>query len=122
MGAGARTQAPSRHDRGAHSRLVTFRVDLNSYGVKEAKWRDTCVNQPHFVISESPRYVGRAVAHLAGDPDVAHWSVQSLSSGQLAKLYGFSDLDGSQPDCRRYFPEVHDAGKPDDATGYREHL
>ncbi len=92
---------------------------LDIYGVTEANWRDACVKQPHFVISESPRYVGRAVAHLAGDPDMARWSGQSLSSGQLAKVYGFTDLDGSQPDCWRYFPEVHDAGKPADATGYR---
>lgn len=92
---------------------------LDIYGVTEANWRDACVKQPHFVISESPRYVGRAVAHLAGDPDMARWSGQSLSSGQLAKIYGFTDLDGSQPDCWRYFPEVHDAGKSADATGYR---
>ncbi len=92
---------------------------LDMYGVKEANWREACVKQPHFVISESPRYVGRAVAHLAADPDVARWNGQSLSSGQLAKEYGFTDLDGSQPDCWRYFPEVHDAGKPADATGYR---
>jgi hypothetical protein len=44
---------------------------------------------------------------------------QSLSSGQLAKIYGFTDLDGSQPDAWRYVPEVQDAGKPADVTGYR---
>ncbi len=44
---------------------------------------------------------------------------QSLSSGQLAKVYGFTDLDGSQPDAWRYVPEVQDAGKPADTTGYR---
>ncbi|MDX2253720.1 MAG: SDR family oxidoreductase [Nitrospira sp.] len=92
---------------------------LDIYGVTEANWRDATAKQPHFVISESPRYVGRAVAALAGDSDVARWAGQSLSSGQLAKAYGFTDLDGSQPDCWRYFPEVHDAGKPADATGYR---
>jgi NAD(P)-dependent dehydrogenase (short-subunit alcohol dehydrogenase family) len=92
---------------------------LDIYGVTEANWRDATAKQPHFVISESPRYVGRAVAALAGDPEVAHWNGQSLSSGQLAKVYGFKDVDGSQPDCWRYFPEVHDAGKPADATGYR---
>jgi NAD(P)-dependent dehydrogenase (short-subunit alcohol dehydrogenase family) len=92
---------------------------LDAYGVTEANWRDATAKQPHFVISESPRYVGRAVAALAGDSDVTRWAGQSLSSGQLAKAYGFTDLDGSQPDCWRYFPEVHDAGKPADATGYR---
>jgi NAD(P)-dependent dehydrogenase (short-subunit alcohol dehydrogenase family) len=92
---------------------------LDVYGVTEATWRDATAKQPHFVISESPRYVGRAVARLAGDPEVDRWNGQSLSSGQLAQVYGFTDLDGSRPDCWRYFREVHDAGKPADAAGYR---
>ena len=92
---------------------------LDAYGVSEANWRDAIAKQPHFVITETPRYVGRAVAHLAGDPEVGRWSGQSLSSGQLAKVYGFTDLDGSQPDAWRYVAEVQDAGKPADATGYR---
>jgi len=87
--------------------------------IGEANWRDATAKQPYFVITETPRYVGRAVSHLAGDPDVARWSGQSLSSGQLAKVYGFTDLDGSQPDAWRYVVEVQDAGKPADATGYR---
>ena len=92
---------------------------LDAYGVSEANWRDAIAQQPHFVITETPRYVGRAVAHLAGDPEVERWSGQSLSSGQLAKVYGFTDLDGSQPDAWRYVVEVQDTGKPADATGYR---
>ena len=92
---------------------------LDNYGVREANWRDATTRQPHFVISETPRYVGRAVAHLAADRDVERWSGQSLSSGQLAKVYGFTDLDGSQPDAWRYVVEVQDAGKPADVTGYR---
>ena len=92
---------------------------LDNYGVSEANWRDAIAKQPHFVITETPRYVGRAVAHLAGDPQVERWSGQSLSSGKLAKVYGFTDLDGSQPDAWRYVVEVQDAGKPADATGYR---
>ena len=63
--------------------------------------------------------VGRAVVALASDPDVARWNGQSLSSGQLARVYGFTDLDGSQPDAWRYLVEVQDAGKPADVTGYR---
>ena len=51
--------------------------------------------------------------------EVSRWSGQSLSSGQLAKVYGFTDLDGSQPDAWRYIVEVQDAGKPADTTGYR---
>lgn len=92
---------------------------LDGFGVTEANWRDAIAREPHFVISETPRYVGRAVAALAGDPQIARWNGQSLSSGQLAQVYGFTDLDGSQPDCWRYLREVQEAGKPADATGYR---
>ncbi len=92
---------------------------LDNYGVKEENWRDAIAKQPHFIITETPRYVGRAVAALAADPELARWNRQSLSSGQLAKVYGFTDLDGSQPDAWRYVVEVQDAGKPADATGYR---
>jgi NAD(P)-dependent dehydrogenase (short-subunit alcohol dehydrogenase family) len=94
-------------------------VMLDAYRVTEATWRDATKVQPHFAISESPAFVGRAVAALASDPDVSRWSGQSLSSGQLAKVYGFTDLDGSQPDAWRYVVEVQDAGKPADVTGYR---
>ena len=92
---------------------------LDNYGVTEANWRDAIATQPHFAIAETTRFVGRAVAHLAGDPDVHRWTGQSVSSGQLAKVYGFTDLDGSQPDCWRYMREVQDPGKPADVTGYR---
>lgn len=92
---------------------------LEIYGVTEANWMDATKFQPHFAISESPHYVGRAVAHLAADPDKARWNGQSLSSGQLAKVYNFTDLDGSQPDAWRYLVEVQDVGKPADVTGYR---
>ena len=92
---------------------------LDAFGVAEANWRDAALKSPHFVITETPRFVGRAVAALAADPNRARWNGQSLSSGGLAKVYGFTDLDGSQPDAWRYIVEVQDAGKPADATGYR---
>jgi NAD(P)-dependent dehydrogenase (short-subunit alcohol dehydrogenase family) len=92
---------------------------LTHYGVSEETWREATLREPHFVISEAPRYVGRAVAALAADPEVARWNGQSLSSGQLAQVYGFTDLDGSQPDAWRYVVEVQDAGRPADASGYR---
>jgi NAD(P)-dependent dehydrogenase (short-subunit alcohol dehydrogenase family) len=92
---------------------------LDAYKVKESNWRDATRAQPHFAITESPTYVGRAVAALAADPSVARWNGQSLSSGQLAKVYGFTDADGSRPDAWRYLVEVQDAGKPADVTGYR---
>jgi hypothetical protein len=93
---------------------------IEHYGVTEANWRDGAATNPHFAaISESPRFVGRAVAALAADPDRARWNGQSLSSGGLAQVYGFTDLDGSRPDAWRYMVEVQDPGKPADATGYR---
>jgi NAD(P)-dependent dehydrogenase (short-subunit alcohol dehydrogenase family) len=93
---------------------------LDNYGVTEANWRDGAAVNPHFAaISESPRFVGRAVAALAADPDVHRRNGGSFSSGGLAPEYGFTDLDGSQPDCWRYMGEVQDAGRPADPTGYR---
>jgi|SRR5687767_12601074 NAD(P)-dependent dehydrogenase (short-subunit alcohol dehydrogenase family) len=92
---------------------------LDAYKVTEANWRDATKIQPHFAITETPAYVGRAVTALAGDPDRARWNGQSLSSGELARVYGFTDVDGSQPDAWRYLVEVQDAGKPADVTGYR---
>ncbi|HWO06598.1 MAG TPA: SDR family oxidoreductase, partial [Methylomirabilota bacterium] len=84
---------------------------LDNYGVTEENWRDATAKSPHFVISESPRFVGRAVVALAADPDRARWTGQSLSSGGLAKVYGFTDVDGSRPDCWRYMTEVQEAGR-----------
>ncbi|WP_331371478.1 SDR family oxidoreductase [Sinorhizobium chiapasense] len=92
---------------------------LEAFGVTEPNWRDAAEKQPHFVISETPHFIGRAVAALAADPDKARWNGTSLSSGGLAKVYGFTDLDGSRPDCWRYMDEVMDPGRPADATGYR---
>ena len=92
---------------------------LEAYGVKESNWLDAAKRQPHFAISETPAFVGRAVVALAQDPEVSRWNGQSLSSGQLARVYGFTDIDGSQPDAWRYIVEVQDPGKPADVTGYR---
>ena len=93
---------------------------LEAYGVTEANWRDAAAKNPHFAaISETPRFVGRAVAALAADPAVQSRNGGSFSSGGLAREYGFTDLDGSRPDCWRYMVEVQDAGLPADPTGYR---
>lgn len=94
-------------------------IMLETYGVREENWRDALAKEPHFVISETPRYVGRAIAAVAADPERSRWNGQSLSSGGLAQVYGFTDLDGSRPDCWRYIREVQEAGRPADATGYR---
>jgi NAD(P)-dependent dehydrogenase (short-subunit alcohol dehydrogenase family) len=93
---------------------------LDHYAVSEANWRAGAATNPHFAaISESPRFVGRAIAALAADPDVHRRNGGSFSSGELAREYGFTDLDGSRPDCWRYMVEVQDAGRPADPTGYR---
>ncbi|MFB6613906.1 SDR family oxidoreductase [Streptomyces sp. NPDC056367] len=92
---------------------------LDAFGVKESNWRDALAEVPHFAISETPSYVGRAVAALAADPEVARWNGRSLSSGGLAGVYGFTDLDGSRPDAWRYMVEVQDPDRPADTTGYR---
>ncbi|GES27767.1 SDR family oxidoreductase [Streptomyces angustmyceticus] len=92
---------------------------LEAFGVTEDNWREATAAVPHFCIAESPVYVARAVVALAADPDVARWTGAVVSSGQLAPLYGFTDTDGTQPDCWRYVVEVQDRGLPADDTGYR---
>jgi NAD(P)-dependent dehydrogenase (short-subunit alcohol dehydrogenase family) len=91
----------------------------DTYGVTESTWKDATRVQPHFAISESPAFVGREVAALAQDPHVSRWSARALSSGQLAQVYGFTDLDGSRPDVWQYVEEVQDQGKAADVAGYR---
>lgn len=92
---------------------------LEAFGVAESNWRDAIARIPGFAISETPAFVGRAVVALAQDPDVTRWNGQSLSSGQLARIYGFTDLDGSQPDAWRYMAESPDEDNPADIAGYR---
>ena len=92
---------------------------LDELGVTEDNWRDAAKDLPGFAVSESPAFVGRAVVALATDPDVARWNTRSLSSGQLAKEYGFTDIDGSQPDSWRYALEVEWAGGEGDPNDYR---
>jgi NAD(P)-dependent dehydrogenase (short-subunit alcohol dehydrogenase family) len=101
---------------------------LDNFGVTEETWRDAVdparagrgPSAPtDFALSESPRYVGRAVAALAADPHRARWNQRSLSSGQLAREYGFTDLDGSRPDIWRYIEEVRERGRDGGHEGYR---
>jgi NAD(P)-dependent dehydrogenase (short-subunit alcohol dehydrogenase family) len=81
---------------------------LDAFGVTEETWRDALAPDraggrptapPGFAASESPRYVGRAVAALAADPDRARWNQRSVSAADLARDYGFTDLDGTRPDA-----------------------
>jgi NAD(P)-dependent dehydrogenase (short-subunit alcohol dehydrogenase family) len=75
---------------------------LDNFGVTEETWRDALAKTPGFGISESPAYVGRGVAALAGDPGAGRWAGTIVSSRQLADAYGITDTDGSKPDCWGY--------------------
>ncbi|GAA2355857.1 SDR family oxidoreductase [Saccharopolyspora halophila] len=92
---------------------------LDEFGVTEQDWWTSTSAPEGFRTSESPAYVGRAVVALAGDPDVSRWNTRSLSSGFLAKEYGFTDVDGSQPDGWRYLIEVEWGGGRGDPADYR---
>jgi len=94
-------------------------IMLEVFGVTEENWQDGIEKDPNFAISETPRFVGRAVAALAMDDNRHELNGQSFSSGELAKKYDFVDIDGSQPDCFRYLVEVVEAGKPADVEGYK---
>jgi len=89
---------------------------LEAFGVTEPTWRDSLdpdrdgpTAPPDFAHSETPRYVGRAVAALAADPERARWNQQSVDSGRLARAYGFTDVDGSQPDIWPLIESLDDA-------------
>ncbi|MBB3603974.1 NAD(P)-dependent dehydrogenase (short-subunit alcohol dehydrogenase family) [Mycolicibacterium sp. BK556] len=71
---------------------------LDNYGVTEQNWRDATA-PPGFAESETPRYVGRAVAAIAADPHRSRWHQRSVTAGELAREYGFTDLDGRRPDA-----------------------
>lgn len=92
---------------------------LEHYSVTEPTWRDAITKEPHFCISESPYFVGRGIAALAGDAGLARYAGRVLTSYDLAKAYGVTDTDGSRPDCWRYVVEVQDADKPATEAGYR---
>jgi NAD(P)-dependent dehydrogenase (short-subunit alcohol dehydrogenase family) len=98
---------------------------LEAFGVREDDWREALGERPgrfsappDFALSESPRYVGRAVAAVAADPKHRRWNQQSLTSGQLAAEYGFTDLDGSRPDIWRYM-QLNEQGHAGPRERYR---
>jgi NAD(P)-dependent dehydrogenase (short-subunit alcohol dehydrogenase family) len=92
---------------------------LDNFGVTEKSWRDALERQPHFCISETPTYVARGIAALAADPDVSRFAGKVLSSAQLARVYGVTDVDGSRPDAWRYLAEIQLARRPATEVGYR---
>lgn len=82
---------------------------LEHFGVTEENWQEGAKQDPHFIASETPFYIGRAVAALAADPNVAAKTGRVFSSWNLAQEYNFTDVDGRQPDWGKYFAE-HVAG------------
>jgi NAD(P)-dependent dehydrogenase (short-subunit alcohol dehydrogenase family) len=78
---------------------------LDHFGVAEANWRDAIAADPYFAESESPHLVGRAVAALAADPEVGAKAGLIWFASDLAREYGFADVDGRVPD----FPSMFDA-------------
>src|SRR6266508_1213954 len=92
---------------------------LENFGVTEATWRDALEQRPHFCISESPTYVARGIVALASDADVARYAGRVLSSAELARTYGVTDTDGTQPDCWRYLVEIQTQDRPATELGYR---
>jgi NAD(P)-dependent dehydrogenase (short-subunit alcohol dehydrogenase family) len=92
---------------------------LDAFGVSEKNWRESDIAPPDFALSESPRYVGRAVVALASDPGRARWNQRSVNSGQLAHEYGFTDVDGSQPDMWRFIEQVREPGLDVSLDDYR---
>jgi NAD(P)-dependent dehydrogenase (short-subunit alcohol dehydrogenase family) len=75
---------------------------LQYFGVTEATWRDAGRQDSNFLQSESPWFVGRAIAALAADPDVRERTGMLLSSWELGREYGFTDYDGRRPDWGRH--------------------
>ena len=92
---------------------------LEAFGVTESNWRDATSACPASLFPRVPRSSAGPWRRWRKIPTCRAGTGKSLSSGQLAKIYGFTDLDGSQPDAWRYMTEVQDAGKPADVTGYR---
>lgn len=91
---------------------------LDHFGVTEETWREGIEKEPAFAISETPALVGRGVAALAADPDKRRWNKRSTSSGELAREYGFTDVDGSRPDAWPFISKLM-AGENPRAEDYR---
>ncbi len=91
---------------------------LDHFGVTEVNWQDGAKQDPNFIASETPFYVGRAVAALAADPGILEKSGKAFSSGGLASDYGFTDIDGSQPNFEKHLESSAD----ERARGFLEEM
>jgi NAD(P)-dependent dehydrogenase (short-subunit alcohol dehydrogenase family) len=79
---------------------------LEHFGVTESNWQDGGKKDKNFLQSESPLFIGRAVAALAADPDVFSRSGDILSSWELSRHYHFTDADGRRPDWGRHWEQI----------------
>ncbi|MGG0813434.1 SDR family oxidoreductase [Paenibacillus alvei] len=75
---------------------------LDLFGVTKENWKDAVKQDPHFIMSETPIYVGRAIAALAADPKKMEKTGQTLSSWGLSDWYDFVDEDGNRPHWGNY--------------------
>ena len=95
---------------------------LDHFGVEESNWRDAIEKVPDYVASETPFFVGRAVAALAADPDVGAKAGRVWSSWVLSREYGFTDIDGARPDWGAYFEQKYGASPVADEAAYASWL
>jgi NAD(P)-dependent dehydrogenase (short-subunit alcohol dehydrogenase family) len=94
---------------------------LGHFGVGEANWRDAIAKDLYFAESESPALTGRAVAALAADPDVKRKAGLAWFASDLAREYGFTDVDGRTPDFMGLFDAnvaAAAAAGPDDQSRF----
>ncbi|MFN2565259.1 MAG: SDR family oxidoreductase [Gemmatimonadaceae bacterium] len=89
---------------------------LEHFGVTEANWRDGAKRDPNFLASETPFFVGRAVAALAADPNVMEKSGGLFGSWTLSDEYGFTDVDGNRPHLGRHFQKAYGGLPAADST------
>ncbi|MEM7356681.1 MAG: SDR family oxidoreductase [Acidobacteriota bacterium] len=95
---------------------------LDHFGVSEDNWRDAIEQDPYFAASETPSFVGRAVAALAADPEVKRKNGRLFSSWDLAEEYGFDDIDGRRPHWTRKLKEQSDTTyRPCDEAFYADY-
>ncbi|MEW9502635.1 SDR family oxidoreductase [Jeotgalibacillus marinus] len=76
---------------------------LEYFGVTEENWKEGAKDDPHFIASETPSYIGEAIKCLASDPKIASKTGGVYSTWELSEVYGFKDIDGTQPHWGKYY-------------------
>jgi NAD(P)-dependent dehydrogenase (short-subunit alcohol dehydrogenase family) len=89
---------------------------LDHFGVTEANWRDAAATVKPFIASETPLFIGRGIAALAADPDLARKDGRVVASWDLGEEYGIVDADGSRPHFVRWLR----ANEPEVAAAWRK--